>query len=354
MMLWAEGFDAYGDDEAKMLDGPWAEISSVTLSNVQVRTGTRSLLVDSVGSKARRVLGGNKPIVGVAQAIYIIAHPSVPNTTNLIAFKDSNNFPQLLINLDTTGAVSAWCGDDNVVYGELQGVSTDLIVTNAWNHLEVRVDFGAGNVEVRLNGVTILNLAAVHVVNLDPLPGRATGQASAAQIAWGSYAGAGHADIYVDDVVVWDGTGAQNNTFVGDRKVYTDFPTGDTAEQDWDRSAGASSFALLDENPDDGDGTYVTTETTGDRFGVTFPALPAQVTSVAAVIFQHKSKKTDAGDCNIQLHCASGASEADGLDRPMTTAYTAWQDVFEVDPDTSAPFTKAAAEAASLVTERTL
>lgn len=353
MILWADGFDGYGNDESKMLDGLWAE-QNVTLSNTQARTGTYSMYVAGVNDKARRVLGGNKTVVGVAMAIFAEFQPTAPAASNIVSFRDSNNYPQVLVNLDTTGAISAWQGDRATNYGHLLGVSTDLMVTNAWNHIEVRADFGAGDLEVRLNGVTVLNLAGVDLVNANPQPLEATGQTSAAQITLGFAGTSGHSNYYLDDLVVWDDSGSSNNTFVGDRKVFTDVPTSDTAEQDWTRSSGSSSYSLLDEIPDDGDGTYLTTDTTGDRFGVGFGALPDNVTNIAAVIFIHKSRKTDAGDCNVQLHLDSGVSEADGASRPMTTAYTCWFDVFEVDPATSAPFTKSAAEAATLVVERTL
>ncbi|MEG0818334.1 MAG: hypothetical protein RSG56_02725, partial [Brevundimonas sp.] len=44
----------------------------------------------------------------------------------------------------------------------------------------------------------------------------------------------------------------------------------------------------------------------------------------------------------VQQGIVSGGDVALGLDRSITEAYTYWADVIEVDPDTGAPWTRAA------------
>lgn len=343
MMLWADGFDHYGDDESQMLDGPYASVNS-TLSTTRARTGTRSLLVGSInGNGFRRVFGAAKTTVGVGMAMF---HASIPDSNDMRAlfeFNDGANNSQVTIWLQSTGAIEAKSGGSPQVS---LGLSTTLMTAGAWNHLEAKVviDDTDGAVEVRLNGVTILNATNK---NTDR---RGTGEVS--QVFSGSHQ-SHFIDVYADDLFAWDDAGAQNNDFVGDRKVFTDVPTADTAEVDWAPSSGGTRFAMIDEIPPDDDATYDTTTDTGDRMGVTFGDLPAEVVSVAAVILVHKSRKTDAGDCNVTVHADSGGDEADGTDRPMTTEYTFYHDVFELDPHTAAPFTNAAASAVAMVVERT-
>lgn len=352
MMLWAEGFDHYGDDETEMTDGAWAQLNNVTLTTDQARTGTHSLALDSAGSLARRVFGGPKTTVGLSAAFYQLALPALNQNAGFFCFHDSANQPQVTIALDTTGVFSAWRGNGGGAFGTLLGTSSTLMATASWNHLEARVTFdgAAGTVELRLNGVTILNLVGQNTVN-GTAP--AAGESSASQAVFKNF-GSSHGTRYMDDLVCWDDTGAQNNDFIGDRKVFTDMPDADTADADWAPSAGATRFAMIDEIPADGDATYDTTTNAGDRMGVTFPDLPAEIVAISAVLFLHKTRKTDAGDCNITVHCDSGGDEADGTDRPMTTQYAYYQDVFEVDPHTAAPFTNAAASAVAMVVERTL
>lgn len=343
MILWADGFDHYGDDETQMLDGPYAAVVS-TLSTTRARTGIRSLLIGSSnGNGFRRVWGAAKSTVGIGAAFWNDALPDSNRQRVIFGFNDNSNHAQVRFWLTSTGAIQATTDINNTT---IIGTSTALVTAAAWNHIEawVHIHASAGWVEVRLNGVTILNLVGQ---NTDP---NVTGETS--QVFCGALA-TYFDNVYVDDVIAADDAGPQNNTFVGDRKVLTHVPVADTAEVAWTPSAGAARYAMIDEIPADADATYDTTSTPGDRMGVTFAALPADISAVVAVILVHKSRKTDAGDCNVTVHAGSGGDEADGNDRAITTQYTYYHDVFEVDPHTAAPFTNAAASAVSMVIERT-
>lgn len=344
-ILWAEGFDHYGDDETMMLDGPYAAVSGSTLTTAKARTGLRSLLTGSAnGNGFRRVWGAAKSTVGIGAAFWHDALPSNNFSRMLFDFRDNANNNQVRLWLLSTGAIQARADPFD---GVTLGTSTALVTANAWNHIEakVHIDSSAGTVEVRLNGVTVLNLTGVNTNHT------ATGETS--QVFSGSLS-TYFDSVYMDDMVAWDTDGASNNDFIGDRKVFTDFPDADTADVDWTPNSGSNRWSRISENPPDGDTSYDSSASAGDKMGVTFPDLDAQVTSVTAVILLHKSKKTDAGDCNVQLHAISGADTADGTDRPMTTAYSLYQDVFEVDPATSAPWTNGGASAVAMQVERTL
>jgi hypothetical protein len=68
----------------------------------------------------------------------------------------------------------------------------------------------------------------------------------------------------------------------------------------------------------------------------------------------HRSRKTDAGDGNIQVGAISGASTGLGADRPITTAYTYWWDIFDTDPATAAAWSRTSVNAMNLQLNRTL
>ena len=359
MILWADSFDHYGPANGStsinlMLDGAWAEMSAQISNSAggdPARTGTRSLAVSGTNTQARRVFGAAKSVVGVGGAFYWNRLPVFNQGMRFYSFRESGNHPQVTLFLDTTGVMSVWRGTGNAEDGvKLCDSGTDLITPNAWNHVEMMLDFGTNTVEVRLNGVTVASSVGASLINpTSP----ASGEASAAQVTLGAYSNSTGTNFWVDDLIAWDDQGSLNNDFIGDKKVFTDFPDADTADADWTRSTGSTNFGVIDENPPNGDTDYLTTIITGDKFGVTFPDLPAEVVSVDAVIFVQKTRKTDAGLANVQLLLQSGGFESDGTDRPVTTQYTLYHDVFEVDPATSAPFTRAAASAAALQAERT-
>lgn len=348
----ADGFDHYGTSASFMKDGAWAEAFSAAPSTDFARTGTYSLeLGASVSAIARKVFHqGAQSVAGVALALYTLDLPNANLSMVPISFRDTGNDDQLSIVIQSTGQIAAVRGSKLAPTVLGTSDSAGLKVTaNAWNHIEAWVGIGdgtAGWVEVRLNGVTVLNLTDVDT--------QATSNAETSQFAilnWTTRAG--QFSWYVDDVIILNDQGGVNDTFIGDKKVFTDFPDADTADVDWTPSAGSDLFAMIDEAVPDQDATYDESDTAGQAMGVTFPNVDPSIIGIAGIVLLHKSKKTDAGLCTVQATCQSGGSEQAGTDRPMTTAYTLYADVFEVDPDTSAPWTTAAANAMALKLDRT-
>jgi len=347
MILWADSFDHYGDTESNMTDGPWAEIFA-DISTEHPRTGARGLRLGASGSAiARRVFGGNKTVAGVGMALYMPALPTVNGGMVPIQFMDDANAAQVRVVVESTGAISVYLGPFS--FGNMPvATSTELATTNGQNHLEAKCacDASTGSVEVRLNGVTVCNVSGI---NTDM-----SGHGNIAQYAsTNSFNRGADSQWFIDDVIAWDGSGTYNNDFVGDKKVFTDFPDADTADIDWTPSTGTSRFAMVDDPDPDGDGTYDEADDVNDVMGVTYPDVDPAVLTIAALIFLHKTKKTDAGTSNVQQSVISGSDQTDGDDRPMTTAYIVYQDVIETDPATSAPWMPAAASAAAQNLTRT-
>lgn len=351
-LLWMDSFDHYGTGSTgrtNMLAGQWAEVySGLGPSTSFFRTGTHSFYAYAGGKAvvARRVFGAPKTTAGVGYALYITSLPVGNASHGLGTFCDFANSPQVLFVLQSTGAVSAYRGTT----ATLLGTSADgVIVAEAWQHVEMAVTISdtVGAAEVRVNGVTVLSLSGIDTA--------ATSLIETSQWRYeGLSVSYNMAVSYLDDMFAWDSEGSSNNTFIGDRRVRTLYPTADTATAEWTPSGAASGYAAIDDVTPDGDTTYVTA-------GVTVPTtseyeiddLPASVVSINAVQTVPMSKKADAGDGNLQVSLVSGASVDDGADRPLTTAYTYWHDVSETDPATSAPWTPTAFNAAKLRIRRT-
>lgn len=354
MILWADGFDAYGSDVSQMTQGLYAEAGNIDLvtSSPTPRTGARCCYMDSSAAHMRRVLGGLKTVVGLAQAIFLTELPSTAHAGQVVELRDANNFVQVAINIDTTGVISVWRANGADVYNTLLGTSTTAMVASAWQHVELKADFPGETLEIRLNSVTILNLSGQSLVNTDPTIGGATGETGCSQFMFRN-ANSGNGDRALDDMVAWDDSGSFNNDFVGDVKVFTDMPNADTADVDWTPSSGSARYAMIDEIPADDDASYDSSTAAAQKMGVTFPGLDSGITAVSAVIFVEKTRKTDAGVCTLVASVTSSGEKADGASNPLTTEYTYRWDVFETDPATSAPWDPAAAGAAGLLIERT-
>jgi hypothetical protein len=354
MLLWCDGFDHYGV-LSNLTEGPWAEIgTSVTLVTTNTRTGTHSLRFaqsSATATLARRVLGGAKTTVGIAAAFYYMNLPTNPVRDKIFDFRDANNVAQVSIGLDTTGTISAYRG---TLTGTLLGTSASPVITaETQQHIEAVVFFSqtVGTIEVRVNGVTVLSLSGLDTV-----------QSSLVECSQVSVCGSGNAAststvvAHVDDLFCYDDTGSFNNAFIGDRRVLTLFPDADTIQADWTPVGSGTGFGAIDEANPDGDTTYISAGIPGSptptsEFGM--ENLPAGVSAISAVVLVNMSRKTEAGIANVQMSVISGASETAGTDQPMTEIYTYRHDVFEIDPDSAAPFTPSEVDALLIKADRT-
>lgn len=358
-LIFCDGFDHYGTDEGNMTDGAYAEVdtgvaSLWNLSTANPRTGTHHLRKGtSTGAQVvRRVLGTTKTTVGQACVTYFNQLPTVNNAYVLYDFRDAGNNIQVSVVVQSTGIIDVKSG--TMLGTSLGDSGTPAVVAEAYQHIETLVTIGgSGSVEVRVNGVTVVSLTGV---NTNP---QGTDECSQVALIAGNNTGATSHNVTtdIDDYFVYDDTGSFNNDFIGDRRVLTLFPNGDTAQADWSVTGAVNGFEAIDEADPDDDTTYISTGSGGSPGPVSefdLDDLPTGVSAVSALVIVNRSKKTDAGDANTQLSIISGASEANGADRPITEAYTYYHDVIETDPATGAPFTPSAVDAAQLKIERTL
>lgn len=351
-LLWMDGFDHYGSPSV-MLDGVWAEVNSsdYTISSVNPRTGGSCLRAPGGASTSlRRVLGGPKTKVGVGLAMYLSALPVADNRLAIVSFRSSGNSIQVWAVCESTGIIRVYRGGSPGSGGgtSLGATAAPALVAGAYQHFEMAVNFSntAGTVEIRVNGVTVLSLSSVDTV--------ATATEECSQVAFlHSYFANPGVSVDMDDVFVWDGTGTENNDFLGDRRVRTLFPNGNTASAGWTAVGAASGYQCIDEAAPNDETDYI--EAIGGTTPVSefeFEDLPA-VGAVAAVQTYVRARKTNAGAANLQASLVSGASVDAGTDRPITEAYTYYTDVSELDPATGTPWTQSAVNAAKLRLART-
>lgn len=355
-LLWCDGFDHYGTDKGNMTDGAWAESggTDLTLSTGNPRTGTHSLRFAATaaqGADTRRVFGGAKTTVGVGAPFWFSNLPTANDEAQLFGFRDTANAEQVVIILQTTGIIEVFRGGPA---GTSIGVTAVPVITaEAYTHIEamVTIDNSAGEVEVRVNGITVLALTGVDTAQ--------TANIETSQVAigkrFGSFNDTGITAMYIDDIFCYDDNGSFNNTFIGDRRVLTLFPNADTAAADWTPLSG-TGFSNIDEADPDDDTSYISAASGASPGLVSefdMENLPAGVSSVSAVVLVNRMRKTDAGVANVLPSLVSGSTEAAGTDHPLTEAYAYYHEVIEADPDTAAPFTPSAVDSAKLKVERT-
>lgn len=339
-----DDFKGYGTTVALLADGLFSAAQFTFLEDPDPNaTGPVPWFVN-FGDALRRPLSGVRATVGISGRYWF---SSLLNTsTALIRIEDTSTAVQISVRMTSVGGLQIWHGLP--LTGTLLGETPGPVVTaNSWNHISLKAlsDAAAGTAEIQVNGVSKLALT-----------GKNTG-AAYAQVEWSANDGVhGNSDqpFFLKDMFVWDGLGTQNNDFPGVVQVIGRPPTSDVLTG-WTPASGASQFAMIDNSPPLDSTQYLTAPLPlpgPSSFGLA--ALPVDVTSVRALISQCRVRNVDGGDGSFQASLVSAVNTTDGTNRPMTSAFTYYEDVHELDPDTAAPYTPAAANAVKLKINRTV
>jgi hypothetical protein len=342
----------YGSTVARMLDGVYAQAGCLihTDPDPNISGGlAMHYLANNPGSRTRRVLPGNRSTIGVSLRLWLPTLPGDPPVYPApVMFNDGSNFTICYILVTSTGAIQVWkhpASGPEVLVGQTAG---PIVTANAWAHLSVKATLGAGatgSFSIEREGVNVLNLTGVDIgagpcaqVTINPL-GSGSGFST---------------EFYVKDYYIWDGFGTVNNDHPGPVTVYR-CPVDADVSSGWARSSGASDFALLDEVPPD-DADFISA-------GISLPAasimglknLPSDVVSVRAIMTMARQRKTDGGDCHTTVSLSpNGATWDDGADNAISTAFTYWMDISELDPVTGLPWTPIGFNGASIKINRTV
>lgn len=352
MLRAADPFDQYGGNAALLTQGVYASATGVTIVNTNPRTGTwHARISPNNGDRGlRRVYGADLQEAGIKYAFSIPTLPTDSDTMILAAWADNAYGVQATLVVSSTGQVILHRGKpEGIESGPVLATSAPVIVAGGYQHFEAVLfcDSAGGACEVRIDGVTVLNVTGVNT--------QAQASTIVAQVKvgmldnnWLDFP----AYMDVDDYALWDTTGYQNVDFIGDKKIYLLLPNADTAQEDWVPSSGSDSYEMVNNVPPN-DAQYIEATTPGNlsRFGL--QDLPAEVVSIAGLVVIARAVKTDAGNAKIQLGVSSGGDEAVGDELPLSMAPTYFQSIFELDPDTDAPWTVSGVNAMQLQIERT-
>lgn len=358
---WMDNFNIYGTDvnrAARMLNGIYAETTRTDLQVDPDPTAGGGQVMrkygGGLGGDCRKVIPVARTTLGALGRFWFTNLPTALGDNEcptLFSFRDTNNVAHVQITIDPSGNIVANRRDPGAV--QLGITANPVLVANAWMHVEakVKIDAAVGTVEVHVNGIQVLNLAGINTKS-----GSGGAIASAQQVAQQSCQDASGPTMYMKDYLIWDTTTGFNNDFMGSCQVMKIIPDGDVALNWTPNPADGIGYNKINEVTPDDDVTYISAPAPGipAAYKCSLSDLPVTVTSVRSVMTVHRSRKVDGGDGNIQVGAISGASTGLGADRPITTAYTYWYDLFDTDPATAAAWSRVSVNAMNLQINRTL
>jgi hypothetical protein len=327
-----DDFTIYGNGgQAKMLNGLYADNGGCGIVSDPDPTGTTTVcqIFPNNGSDVmiRRVLPTAINTIGIAARYYLSELPTDTSRRPVFAmFRDVNNVTLTYVTVDPSGYIHVY----NYNNGSPLLIATSsapILITNAWRHMETKIVFSAtaGSVQIKLEGVTVINVTGI-ITSWNGNLGQNVGPGYIRSI------GSIGPNFYVKDMIIWDNSAGVVTDFIGTCRVVKIIPDSDVS-LNWTPSSGTTGYNKINESGPDDDTGYITAGSPAPAPAeFTLSDLPVTTTAVRGVMAIHRSRKTDGGDGNIQLSLVSGANTGNGTDRPITTAYTYWTDMYEQDP----------------------
>lgn len=324
-LLWADGFDHYAvGDILKM----WTTLTSAGGSIVTGRTGSALRFFDSSTpsgvTKKMLPASGNVAIFGIAYRI-----SQINASAGGIITCGTGTAAHFTLQKDgTTALLSLRQGGMN---GTVIATSGYTVPVSTWIYIEVKVALATGTTgsyEVRVNGQTIMSGSGVVTT-----PVGATWSAVAVIQTPSAAATCNHDG---DDFYACDGSGVDNNDFLGDVKIETLLPSTDAVSAGSNAgltpSTGTDHGALVDEataNTTDWNGS----SSVGSKDTYNYPSLATTSGVVAAVVVCPWFAKSDAGARQMQPVVRVGGTDYDGVAvYPSAVSYLYFPQIYERDP----------------------
>lgn len=227
--LYLDGFDHYGTGAASignMLEGSYAQASGNGCLTPAwgARTGTYALANPQFASANRLVLPSAKSKIFVSFGFSVDGLPLTNNANQVIAFADNANTVMAILWVTSTGTLTLTNGTNTTTYGSTSG---PIIVSRNWHFIELDFDQAAGNFILRVDDASAANAPAMNISGLtiaNPVQNLTFATQSSSSNA---------VPAWLDDLFIRDALGTTNNSWLGDRRIATLLPAGDTTTAGW-------------------------------------------------------------------------------------------------------------------------
>ena len=333
-LLFIEGFDTYGAT-SDVSPGKWDTAVTTGMTIITPgRLGVFNAMRMGVSSNLLRQNLGTPITVVWGAAVRI---DGVGDDSVFIEFRDSGSI-QVKGVINTSNQIEL----QNSASGVL-ATSTTVLTVGVYTYIEIKVtiDNSTGAVEVEFDESADILTTSIDTQN--------TGNAYVNEIMVRGQSN----NITFDDMYVLDTLGAQthNKDFLGDSRIDPFFPDGDGTTTDWGLSTGSNHWELVDENPPDGDATYIFSDTLNEIDLFDIEDTPAGAGTIHGIQVVANARKIDAGARNIRLKAISSAPTQDGASQGLATTYNNYIEMYETSDGTTTAWTTTTVDSAKIGVE---
>jgi len=227
--------------------------------------------------------------------------------------------------------------------GTVLGTTPSAVgLANQWNYYEFKTTIHptAGAYELRVNGQSLLSATNVNTRN--------TANSSANQIQCASWATSynGGSGVYdFDDFYACDGTGTNNNDFLGEMRIETLYPNSPGTNTNFTPNPAGANYANVKETPPDDDASVVMGGTFGLMDTYLMSHLSGTPTSIKGTMLTIMARKDNAGTRAVSPVIRSGGNNNTGATMYLGASYVCYMRIDETDPGTGAAWTAAGVNA---------
>lgn len=339
-LLYMDGFDV-GDSALRWSTSGTARISYGMTPRL---SGGMALSIDAGTSTS--VTGGLLRAFPSSAQIYIGAALQVPLDPNqassaLTAFfqlyGDGGTASHLFLRRLANNTLALYrgvpTGSNSNPGGTLLAQTPAGTLDGYWHSIEMSatVNATAGRVVVNVDGVKVIDFTG------NTRNGGTVLAIDTVKFQVATYVN-GPQPIVLDDLYICDGTGATNNTFLGDIRVQTMLPNAAGSSTQLTPTGSANNWQNAGEVPYN-NATYNTSAVVGDRDTYGLSDLVPGTDKVYAIQAVTHAQKSDAGDAALKVALKSGPAIAYGPTQPLGTTNAAYAVVFNANPVTSTAWT---------------
>lgn len=326
MLRWIDGFDFYTTADLTIRYAAVGGGSTgMAPSSGRFSSGALSLN-SSLGSANITQAFDPRATWFVGAAFYF--PPFSPNPVTFIKLLDAGN-SQLELGIDADSKMRITRN------GTLLATGTTILTPGTFYYIEfgatIASSCGANSVVARLGGV-------VEVTVPTSTNCQATGNATASQVQIfrdGNFDGA----LIVDDLYICDSQGSTNNTFLGDARVETLYPSAAGNYTNFTLTGAGTNHAAVAEHPEDGDTSYVSSATPGTKESYAMDDLSTTPTAIFGAQPNVICRKDDAGSRAVAPMFRISSTDYVGASQGVQDTYTIKSQVYETNPATSAAWT---------------
>lgn len=252
-------------------------------------------------------------------------------------FNDNNGSEQIHVSINGAGQVFLFRGGTQLA----TSASGVVAINNTFHYMEIGgvINSSTGSITVKIDGVSVLTYTG-NTANT-------SATSSIQQIGFVMLGQSGNASANVSKIqhlYVCDNTGSVNNTFLGDVRIRTLFPTGAGGSTQFTPTGASTNWQVAATTPPATATKYNQDSTVNDQD--LFTAAPLATTvAVVGVTVKAYTGKTTAGSRTLSPILKSGTTQVAGTAIPVTPTPAYAKQVCNLDPNTGTAWTAAGVNA---------